>query len=177
MVRGASWKLPEIKLVRKFYPNYEKERLLKLLPNRTWRAISDEAQRLGIEVNRRGLAKTFRYYSSNVKIGSLGEKFVKALLEREGCKVYDFKMVDNIKDNNIKKLAQAKKFVRTVDARSYVPDYMAFKGNQAFVVEVKTGQSTLYPSQRKILLKSLDYGLIPLIVKVMAYKYSPSRKN
>ena len=35
--------------MRKYYPSYQKERLLTLLKGRTWRAISDKAQRLGIK--------------------------------------------------------------------------------------------------------------------------------
>jgi hypothetical protein len=172
MVRGSRWTSFEIELIKKFYPKYEKAKLLQLLPNRTWRAISDEAQRLGIKVYTRTLAKSFRYYSNNPKLGALGEKFAKLLLEREGFKVYEFKKIDEIKGNN-RKIEQAKKFVREVDVKSFVPDFFAFKGDEAFVVEVKVGQSTLYPSQRSILLKSFDYGLKPLIVRIRAHKYFP----
>ena len=180
MVRGSIWKSIEIELIRKLYPNYEKEELLRQLPNRTWRAISDEAQRLGIKVNIQRLAtQPFRYYSHNLELGSLGEKFAKLLLEREGFKVYDFKVISEIKDKKNKKIEQAKRFVEEIDLglTSFLPDYFAFKGNEAFVVEVKVEQSTLYPSQRKILLKSFDYGLTPLIVNVKAFKHFPLLKN
>jgi hypothetical protein len=177
MVRGAIWKSGEIELIKKFYSDYGKEKLMQLLPNRTWRAISDEAQRLGIKVNVSGLRKTFHRYSSNVKIGALGEELAKALLESEGCKVFDFKTAYGIKDNKMKKLVQLKEFLRTIGARSHLPDYVAFEGSKVFIVEVKTGQSTLYPSQRKILLKSLDYGLTPIVVNVTASKHFLSRSN
>jgi hypothetical protein len=191
MVRGAGWKPFEIELIRKLYPNCEKEKLLKLLPNRTWRAISDEAQRLGIRTKTRRLVKTFPDYPSNLKIGSIGEEFAKALLEREGYKVYRFSKICSVYNNKIERLAEAKTFVKSVNIGTpnvydripslkqgtQMPDFIAFKGNEVLIVEVKTGQSTLYPSQRSILLKSLDYGLTPLIVKVTAYKYFPSRKD
>jgi hypothetical protein len=172
--RRHSWKPDEIELIRKFYPNHEKEKLVELLPNRTWRAISDEAQRLGIRVNTQGLEKTFPYHSSNVKIGSLGEELAKALLEREGYTVYRFSNICSVYNNKIERLAEVKTFFKSNDYNKIpstkrgiqMPDFIAFKGNEVLIVEVKTGQSPLYPSQRNILLKSLDYGLTPLIIMI-----------
>lgn len=49
---GKRWSQKEIDYLRKYYPSYNKEKLLNLLDGRTWRAISDKAQRLGIKCKR-----------------------------------------------------------------------------------------------------------------------------
>jgi len=167
--RGQQWKLDETELIRKLYPSYEKEKLSKLLPNRTWDAISRKATRLGIKVDRKELVKTYPYYLKNLKIGSLAERIAKTILERNGFKVYRF---GHIADEwsppriSIKKLKKARKFYNEVKEGRFKPDFFAFKNNNVFVVEVKAEQSRLFPSQRDTLLKAFGYGLIPLIVKV-----------
>ena len=90
MLKGQQWKPKEIELIRKLYPRYEKEKLLKLLPNRTWDAISRRAARLGIKVDRTELLKTHPYYLKSLEIGSLAERIAEAILERNGFKVYEF---------------------------------------------------------------------------------------
>jgi len=90
VLKGQQWKPKEIELIRKLYPRYEKEKLLKLLPNRTWDAISRRAARLGIKVDRTELLKTHPYYLKSLEIGSLAERIAEAILERNGFKVYEF---------------------------------------------------------------------------------------
>ena len=169
MIKGQQWKSNEIELIRKLYPSYKKEKLSMLLPNRTWDAISRKAIRLGIKVDRRELVKTKPYHLKNLKIGRLAERIAKNILERNGFKVYRFNDIADEWFNpriGTKKLKRARRFCNETKQGRFKPDFFAFKRNEVFVVEVKAGQSRLYPSQRNILLKAFEYGLTPLVVKV-----------
>lgn len=151
-----------------------------LLPDRTWRAISAKALRLGIKIDKRELVKTKPYHLKNLKIGRLAERMAKNILERNGFKVYKF---SDIADEwfspriGTKKLKRARKFCNETRQGRFKPDFFAFKRNEVFVVEVKAGQSALYPSQRNILLKAFEYGLIPLVVKVETSIYTLKKKS
>jgi len=220
MTEGRRWSSNELNLIRRLYPLYEKEKLSTLLPNRTWRAIGMQAQRLGIRVKKRNPLMALPFYLETQKIGSLAEKIAETILKRNGFKVYEFGQIVRkifpprigrtftIGDTTyaqytqvdgrtymvsrrtraskpfvigqpsgwnkpitgakfgIRKLKKARKFFLELKKERFRPDFFAFKRNEVFVVEVKAEQSRLYPSQRNILLKAFEYGLIPLVVKV-----------